>query len=1127
MRWSWLLLSLVWSAAVWAIGENCSQIWTQAIRSSSTVPAWGYCFGNNPSCYNVTDATTISSLPATLAAGDYFLTGSIPSDTTFNTSGATVRIFVKGSLSIGDNVQLNWNGPAQNLLLVVSGSLSIGSNVKIRGFILAGGAVSIANGTSGTLDGGVTSNGAFSGAGNLTAAFNSNALLKLQGGVVCGGSLSCLNDNFQAATLSSNWVTTRTNGNFTPSNVNGRLRITESTGNQATAASFQRLFPARSNLVVVEFDHFAYGRTSSEGGDGIAVVLSDASVTPVSGALGGPLGYGARSNVNGFAGGWLGIGIDEYGNFSAEGGSNGPGRRRQSVAIRGSGSGTAGYRYLAGTCNNGTTRTNTSCLSPQVDNNNVSPPHRYRVTVDSQIANQSLVKIERNSGNGFVTLISSFNAAAATGQAALPANFLLSLTGGTGGANNHHEIDDLEICALRSDPVLAQIDHFEFSYSGQALTCKAETFTIKACQNAACTQLVTGNVSATLVPATGWIAGTGLTGNTINFSGGTATATLSQTTPATIRVGTSGSNPSTRPFSTTLCQIGASITAANCDVVFSSSGLVFSVSDKIAGKPATGILVKAVKSNGSQQCVPSFANVNRTVRFWSEFNNPVTPSASPGRAVSVSNGGTYTNIGKTSGTATALALSFNGSGEASIGVNYSDAGQVTLKASYSGSVATNDANLSMTGADQFVSAPAGLCITPQQYCAAGNATCTGYFKAGDTFPLAIKAVGWESDVDSNFCNNTTTTPSFQLDGISLSSFLVQPSGGDSGSLTPSSYNHSAASTATTTVNPSQSEVGVFNLAASYNGPYIGMPVNLTSTMTSPLGRIVPHRFSMMSFDLDPSCDAVSYFEQPALLSFTIQAQNASGGRVLNYRGTFAKATAALVAENNNDGVERSSRLNNQSNLLSWDNGEAQLINSPVYVKRDTAPDGPFSQLRIGLKLNDNDDLDAKLQALDQRVDSSANCSVAGDCDSKMLTTSNMDWRYGRLQIVNALGSEQSNLPVQLKAEYWNGSQFVPNSLDSCTATTPSKLLITTGTNPVITASGNPTKLNQGSSGAFDLMLSPPGVESRYPLLYQLDDQPWLQYDWTPGDGVLLEDPKGEAVFGGFRGNNRQIFWQEN
>lgn len=1126
MRWSWLLISLVWSAAVWAIGENCSQIWTQAIRPDSTVPAWGYCFANHPSCYNVTGATTINSLPTTLAPGDYFLTGSIPSNTTLTTSGATVRIFVNGSLTINSNVELNWNGPPENLLLVVTGSLSIGANVKIKGFILAGGAVSISNGASGNLDGGLTANGALSGGSNLTTNFNSNALSKLQGGVVCGGSFSCLSDNFQSGTLSSSWVTTRTNGSFTPSIVNGRLRITQNVGNQATAASFQRLFPAQSNLIVVEFDHFAYGRSSGEGGDGIAVVLSDALVTPVSGALGGPLGYGARSNVNGFAGGWLGFGIDEYGNFSNEGGSAGPGRRRQSVAIRGSGSGTSGYRYLAGTCNNGTSNTNTGCLSPTIDNNNVSPAHRYRITVDSQIANQSWVKVERNTGSGFVTLINSFNAAAATGQAALPANFLLSLTGGTGGANNNHEIDNLEICALRSDPVPPQIDHFELSYSGQALTCKAEVFTIKACQDAACTQLVTGNVSATLSPATGWIAGTGLTGNTINFSGGTATATLSQTTPATIRVGVSGSNPAVKPFSTTLCQIGASLSAANCNVVFSSSGLVFSVPDKIAGKPATGILVKAVKSDGAQQCVPSFANVSRTVRFWSGFNNPVTPSASPVRAVSVSNGGAYTNIGTTSGTATALALSFNSSGEASIGVNYSDAGQVTLNAVYNGSLATNDLNLTMNGADSFVSAPAGLCITPQQYCATANASCTGYVKAGDAFPLELKAMGWESDGDTNFCNNTTT-PSFQLSGINLSSSLVQPSGGASGSLSPTSYNHSAASTATTTVNASQTEVGVFNLAASYSGAYLGMPVALTSTMTSPLGRIVPHRFSMISSSLNASCGAFSYFEQPALLSFTVQAQNAAGSKVVNYRDTFAKATATLVAENNNDGVDRSSRLNNQSNLLSWSNGEAQLINSPVFVKRGASPDGPFSQLRIGLKLNDNDDLDAQLQGLDQRVDSNTNCSVAADCASKMLTTSNMDWRYGRLQIVNALGSEQSNLPVQLKAEYWNGSQFVPNSLDSCTAITPAKLLITTGTNPVITASGNAATLNQGSSAAFDLLLSAPGVESRYPLRYQLSDQPWLQYDWTPGDATLLENPQGEAVFGGFRGNNRQIYWREN
>ena len=63
-----------------------------------------------------------------------------------------------------------------------------------------------------------------------------------------------------------------------------------------------------------------------------------------------------NENEPGFAGGWLGVGIDEYGNFSREGGQgNRPGRRRQSVAIRGSGVDETGYRYLAGACNNGQT----------------------------------------------------------------------------------------------------------------------------------------------------------------------------------------------------------------------------------------------------------------------------------------------------------------------------------------------------------------------------------------------------------------------------------------------------------------------------------------------------------------------------------------------------------------------------------------------------------------------------------------------------------------------------------------------------------------------------------------------------------------------------------------------------
>ena len=113
--------------------------------------------------------------------------------------------------------------------------------------------------------------------------------------------LSCISDDFSGSSLSEQWIPFRSRGNFTPQPVNGRLRLTEARANQATSVNFQRLFPAENNLVQVEFDYFAYG---GSGADGAALVFSDASVTPQPGSFGGPLGYGYKPGVPGFAGGW-------------------------------------------------------------------------------------------------------------------------------------------------------------------------------------------------------------------------------------------------------------------------------------------------------------------------------------------------------------------------------------------------------------------------------------------------------------------------------------------------------------------------------------------------------------------------------------------------------------------------------------------------------------------------------------------------------------------------------------------------------------------------------------------------------------------------------------------------------
>lgn len=1125
LRSSYLLCCYLLSLAVQA--ETCPEIWTSAVQGSSAVPA--------SVSYSPSSPTSINSLNTTLAAADYQLTNStVANNTTLTASGPTVRIFFNGSLSIGNNVRLNALGNAENLLIVATGSIAIGNNTVIKGFILAGGSVQV--GTGSQVTGAITAKGSAANFG--TVSYDTTALSLLQGGVVCGAALECFNDTFQDAALSNSWVTSRSSGTFTPSPVNGRLRLTQAVTNQATAASFQRLFPGAQNLVTVEFDHLAYG---GNGADGIAVVFSDSAITPQPGSYGGPLGYGTRSGagIPGFAGGWIGVGLDEFGNYSWEGGTGGPGgQRRQSVVVRGSGSGTAGYRYLAGTCSNGTTNTAGNCLSPTVDNNQ-SSPHRYRLTIDSRVTNQSLVKIERNTGSGFQTLINSFNAIGATGQAAVPTNFLLSLTGSTGGSTNIHELDNLQICALRSSPVGEQIDHFEFTHSGNPLTCNPETVTIKACANASCSLLITSQVTATLQPSSGWFGGTGISGNVITFNGGTATARLSKTTAGSTVLGVSASTPATKPFATTLCNNGTSLSAANCTLNFANAGFILDVPNKLANKIATGIQVRAVKTDDTSQCVPGFANVSRSVGFWYDRVSPSTfPSVAVVPAVQV-NGAA---ISASAVTPTAFNLSFNAQGIATITSNYADAGMLRLNARYDGSSANNDTGLVMAGADLFVSYPAGLCVQSSQTCPlsasdSAYASCTLAYKAGQSMAATISAKAWQVDGDTDFCTGNGGLYNFVHANLPLSAQLLAPSGGAAPTLSPTSVNYVASAQANLNTNVVIDNVGVYRLSAgSRTLNYEGISLDLLHSQQQALGRIGPASFNLDSSAVTAACGSFSYLDQPLSAQYQLSARNLAGQVTTNYFGAFAKSTLSLVAENQNNGVALSNRISSLGGqLYSWpsfasgNSGIASKTGYSLALTRGTSPEAPFNTLSFGMLLDDQESgaaaaLRANLASLDQQVNTNTNCQTAGTCTSKQLGTS-MQFRYGRLVILNALGSEKATLPVQIKTEYYDGAQFVANALDQCSQVNPTRL--TVGGTPVLTVTGNNTLLQNGISGPFDLLLSAPGQETRRTLGYDLTTAPWLQYDWTPGDANLLENPQAEALFGGFRGNNRQIYWTEN
>ncbi|MFM5156064.1 DUF6701 domain-containing protein [Aeromonas veronii] len=1082
-------------------------------------------FSSDRTDYRIQKLEAGSGAKLILPSGDYWI-----DQLTLNQGAeieiqGEVRIFVKQATQLNGAV-LNRSSTG-SLLLFGYQDITLNNDTLLNGYVYSDQTL-VLNNTS-VINGRTTSR-------SLTMA--SNSAINDQ---AFAPSLTCFNDDFSRTGLGDNWVVSQRNNSELPSIQSGRLRMTRNIGNQATSATYQRLFPAANNLVEVTFRYYAWSPQTGTGGDGLAVILSDATVTPQPGSFGGALGYAQRNNgTPGFAGGWLGVGLDEYGNFSNpnEGKVGGPGARAQAIAIRG-GVGSS-YRYLAGT---------TANLSPRVDvrgTSSAQPGHLYRLRIDSRVAGRSMVSLDRNTGSGFSTLVAPFDAMATAGQEQVPADFLLSLTGSTGGANNNHELDDIQICALRSNPIGVQIDHFQLDHSGQPLTCNPETVTVKACADAACSTLITDPVTATLSltptsASNGWIGG-----NTVTFSGGSTTVQLRNNTPTAVTIGVSGSTPTTKPFSTTLCKAGAGTpSAAACTLNFADSGFFFDVPDTYSNQPQD-VTISAVKKHDiTKQCVPGFTGV-RSVGFWGTYNNPNTNSF--GSKISIDGNAIATYAANVpSPTPTTLNLTFDNQGKATLKkVTYPDAGQMQLSASHNGSGET--AGLVMTGSDTFVARPVGLCITPPQgVCAAGDSSCPVFKKAGETFQVDIKAMAWESANDGDICAGNLTTPNFALTNIALATQLVAPIPGQNAQVGTASYNHSNGMGINNLnkVTQSVSEVGVFRMTATppANGYF---NYTIPSAQSQPVGRFIPADFNLVSGDIVPACNAFSYMGQPFGVMLDVLARNMTGVQTRNYTGPFAKGEAYLSVANDKDGKSLSSRLRSLQ-PLPWLDGRAALTTgSSEFVRLSgTQPDGPYKSLLFGLYMRDNDG-DKTLIASPNFNDAVVgNCSGSG-CNARQIDSVPMKAYFGRLQAGTAAGLASAPLAIPLQMQYYEAGNWLQNKEDQCTQLSLANQGFTflnpshtfdAATRELNLGAGRKIKLGLGSSapggdaalakdGEILFHFAKPDISVRIPYKVELAKQPsqplWLSDPTSANDGNL----QGEAIFGSSRGNDRIIYRRE-
>jgi serralysin len=241
------------------------------------------------------------------------------------------------------------------------------------------------------------------------------------------------------------------------------LRLTTNEFTQSAFVLYSTPVDATQGLSIT-FDFFAYGG-GTPGGDGLSFIVLDGAVGTVTsaGGFGGSLGYANRTDdgavTPGIAGGYFGIGFDEFGNFSSslEGRNGGTGVISDSIAIRGSAA--TGYRYLVGTeslpfsiDNPGTRDRNQAKRTAKID---LSPAGLLSVLVDSNGDGDFDDPGENN------PQLQNFDVKAANGGV-LPTSLRFGFAAATGGATNIHEIGNFVVRTAAGTPVLG-------SFSNQVL----------------------------------------------------------------------------------------------------------------------------------------------------------------------------------------------------------------------------------------------------------------------------------------------------------------------------------------------------------------------------------------------------------------------------------------------------------------------------------------------------------------------------------------------------------------------------------------------------------------------------------------------------------------------------------
>ena len=600
------------------------------------------------------------------------------------------------------------------------------------------------------------------------------------------------------------------------------------------------------------------------------------------------------------------------------------------------------------------------------------------------------------------------------------------------------------------------------------------------------------------------------------------------------------------------------------------------------GWNAKTIRIQAINTDTvSGACTNLFASQTRTVDLGAECNSP---AACAGLLVSVNgtNLPTSNDNGGAGATAyTGLSLNFNANSEADTVIAYPDAGQVSLHARFdlNGVVAGYE----MVGSsNSFVVRPFGMAFPGVTH--GTTAASPVLAAAGDPFTMTVTAYRWVNGEDAdndgvpdagvnitdnggvpNFAATATLSVSANLPGVAPGTIMR----GAACVLAP---NVALIGGTVTDATWCYSEVGNVFLSAAVND-YLGAAdadiagnSGLDGTgVNGYVGRFIPKRFNLVGAPaFTPryvaSCPGTTfvYMGEGILLDgFTMRAINTLGNVTQNYDGAYARhdpvtgtAKAAFSIAARSGTTDYTTRVTaTHLAVPAWSQGLLTVGGNPLQIALTldrlpaNTPDGPLPATGFGIAPTDPDGVRLPNYDLD----------VNNDATPEHLLVGTTDVRFGRLFMQNGYGSGSVNLPMPLELQYWNGTNFVLNTDDSCTSLLRSNFALTFNTPPPVpTLIACETAVQQANiafaSGRATLTMAAPGLTNPGSVLLtaNLDsaagtycpsvgvataaatnaNKAYLLGRWDSGAGYD-DKPSARAAFGVYGQPRNFIFFREN